>query len=763
MQGGEPAAPAVVDASVLIPVRNEQVHIRDAVETMLAQRFEGEIEFLFIEGRSDDRSREILDAIATTDARIRVLDNPQRGIPHALNIGLGQARGEFIVRMDGHSYYPPQYISSGVERLCAGNVEWVCGPQVPVGVGKWSRRVALALGSRFATAASLKWPSVLVQGAGSGEGAGELPASEYPLTAASGVFGGVWRRSTLEAHGGWDEAWAVNEDSELLARFVAAGARVVLRPEMGASYVPRDSLASLARQYWRYGQYREKTSRRHPATLRPVHLLPPAALLALAASMPRRGVPRRTASIGLAAYVVALARAAARAGGPAPLGDILSLPLVFATMHGAWGLGYLVGCARFGPPVAAMMGLLRGARSARPGAGVSRPVTQGPSTRPLRILHVTESFASGVFGVVSTIAKRAADAGHEVTIAYGRRPETPENVRDLVHPAVRLVELPWRTRAPLEEIRAALALRRLIAPMRPDVVHLHSSFAGMLGVLACPRDLALVYSPHAYSFLTAAEGSIRDVSYRFAERSIAQRVSVIGAVSNFEAEQARGIAPQTRVVVVPTGFAELDEPEPDPPEAPRDPMIVVVGRIGPQRNPEGTAEIIARVRDLARPVWIGAEPSPGPATETLRAAGVEITGWLSRSETTEVLRRATALLHWSAWEGQSLALLEAMAFSVPVIASDIPPNREVLGPEQVFSSEADASRALRELISGDGLRERFLENQGQRRRFYSARRMSGQWLELYRALADPAQERGRAPEEQGTERPGGETLARRAS
>jgi succinoglycan biosynthesis protein ExoA len=736
MRGPEASPAGRPEVSVLVPVRNEEVHIRDAVATMLAQDYAGGIEFLFIEGMSEDRSREILDELAETDARIRVLENPRKGIPYALNIGLRNARGEFVVRMDGHSYYPPHYIATGVERLRAGDVEWVSGPQIPVGVGKWSRRVALALRSRFATAASLKWPSVLDQ---ESRGDGEAPSpgqSEHPLNAASGVFGGVWRRATLEALGGWDEAWAVNEDSELLARFVEAGAPCVLRSDMGASYIPRDSLASLARQYWRYGQYRDKTSRRHPTTLRPLHLLPPTAILGLAVSLLRGGRTRRLAARGLAAYGAALGVETLRAGRRAPLRDVATLPLVFATMHAAWGCGYLVGGLRFGPPLAAIARLVVGPRRETATGAAERAPVDGARARPLRVLHVTESFASGVFGVVSTVAGEMAAKGHEVTIAYGRRPETPENVRDLVDPAVRLVELPWRTRALGEEVRAGLALRRLIAPMRPDVVHLHSSFAGMLGVLACPRAVPLVYSPHAYSFLTAPAGSVPHRVYTAAERGIAKRVSVIGAVSNFEAEQARRIAPRARVAVVPNGIAELDAPADDRTPEGRDPMIIVVGRIGPQRNPAGTARILNRVRDVAAAVWVGAEPSPGRDTEALRAAGVEITGWLSRAETTAYMRRAVALLHWSAWEGQSLAILEALAAGVPVVASDIPPNREVLGESQVFADEEAAAQTLRELVRDPALRARFLDNQSSRRGFYSAARMTDQWLELYELVAD---------------------------
>ena len=256
---------------------------------------------------------------------------------------------------------------------------------------------------------------------------------------------------------------------------------------------------------------------------------------------------------------------------------------------------------------------------------------------------------------------------------------------------------------------------------------------------------------------------MKNAAYRFAEQAIAKRVSVIGAVSEFEAEQARTTAPRARIAVVPNGIAELDNPDEDAPDRPREPMVVVVGRIGQQRNPEGTARILAQVRDVARAVWIGAEPSPGRASEVLRAAGVEITGWLSHRATTEVMRRAMAVLHWSAWEGQSLALLEALAASVPVVASDIGPNREVLGAEQVFSSEADAARALRALVCEDRTRARYLRNQNQRRGFYSARRMSSEWIGLYRALADATHEPLIPLTRQGSGGPGEESLTRHSS
>jgi len=268
--------------------------------------------------------------------------------------------------MDAHAVYPPDYIQAGVERLRRGDVDWVCGPQIPAGEGKWSRRVALALGSPLGTAGSTKWPSTLDAKAGSASA--EAEGGEVELESNSGVFGGVWRRSALAAQGGWDEGWPLNQDSELLARFSEAGAKTVQLRKMGAQYVPRNGLRALARQYWRYGQYREKTSRHHPTSLRPVHLMAPGLVITAALGLLGRGRAGRLGRLGLLAYGVVVLAASLKRGGGAPLRDRASLPLVFITMHGAWGAGYLFGFLRFGPPVAAIVGMLRNL-----GRPVSRP------------------------------------------------------------------------------------------------------------------------------------------------------------------------------------------------------------------------------------------------------------------------------------------------------------------------------------------------------------------------------------------------------
>jgi glycosyltransferase involved in cell wall biosynthesis len=283
--------------------------------------------------------------MSAADHRIRVLDNPQRRTTFGLNIGLENARGDYIVRMDAHTEYPPEYVAKGIQRLERGDVDWVTGPQIPHGEGKWSRRVARALASRLGAGGSAKW------------------AAEEEKDIDTGVFTGVWRRATLDEYGGWDEGWPVNQDSELAARFFERGSRIVCVPELGALYVPRDSLQTLVKQYWRYGFYRAKTSRYHPASMRRSAVFPPALVIALAGSLLAPRPLRLACRAAVAAWVAAVLAAsapAAREDGPA---EGAGQAAVFAAMHLSWGAGFLRGCLAFGPPLAALariVGLRRG-------------------------------------------------------------------------------------------------------------------------------------------------------------------------------------------------------------------------------------------------------------------------------------------------------------------------------------------------------------------------------------------------------------------
>lgn len=341
MSANPATMPTTPDVSVLIPVLNEEAHIRDTVATMLAQRLDGlTLELVFADGRSDDRTKAVLEEMGREDDRIVVVDNPARTTAAGLNACLRAARGRYVARMDAHAWFPDRYLAAGIERLERGDgddVVWVAGPVVPRGEGGIRASVVYALGSRLGVGGSSKWRM-------NAEG---RPAEEVELD--TGVFAGVWRRETVDRYGGWNDAWPVNQDSELAARVLADGGRIVSRAEMAAEYLPRDSYKALWRQYWRHGFYRAKTACHHRGTLRKTHLLPPAVALCLVAALlaPTRPL-RRLARLGVGLYGGALALTALDAARTTPPSVAAPLPAVLATMHLAWGLGFMAGWARFG-------------------------------------------------------------------------------------------------------------------------------------------------------------------------------------------------------------------------------------------------------------------------------------------------------------------------------------------------------------------------------------------------------------------------------
>jgi succinoglycan biosynthesis protein ExoA len=332
---------AAVDCSVLVPVRNEERHLEAMLATMRAQQFDGRLQFVLADGGSTDRTLAIMRRAAAEDPRIEIHDNPEVHIASGLNVALRAARGTWVARMDAHAFYPPRYLADGVARLKAGGTRWVSGPQRPVGDNPVSRAVATALRSPLGRGGSHKWYR-------DGE-----ERSEFELD--TGVFGGVWRRDTLLEFGGWDERWYKNEDSELAARFLRRGERLICLPSMTVDYIPRESLPALFQQYREYGRFRVRTATRHPHSLRRSHLFAPALVAGgVIAIIPGRA-GARARRVGLL-YAAALAAESLRVRQDTEeLKEAVLVPAALLVMHAGHGLGLLGGMAEHGVPWAAIV------------------------------------------------------------------------------------------------------------------------------------------------------------------------------------------------------------------------------------------------------------------------------------------------------------------------------------------------------------------------------------------------------------------------
>lgn len=315
--------------TVIIPTRDETAFIGSCLDSVVANDYPRDrLEVLVVDGGSTDGTRAIVEEYARRYPFIRLLDNPRRIPAAALNVGLRYAQGEVIVRMDAHTVYAPDYIRKCVELLETTGAANVGGVQQAVGRGYIAEAIALALTSPF------------------GVGDARFRYADRP-TWVDTVYLGAWRRTTLEALGGFDEAWAVNEDYELNYRLRRVGGKILVAPEVRCWYHVRPSLGALARQYVRYGFWRARTAVVHPGSLRWRHLAPPLLVLGLVGSAVLGAAGTRWGLVvpGLYAAVnfgASLATALRRGLRYLPV-----LPVVYGTLHLTWGVGFLAGLVRW--------------------------------------------------------------------------------------------------------------------------------------------------------------------------------------------------------------------------------------------------------------------------------------------------------------------------------------------------------------------------------------------------------------------------------
>jgi glycosyltransferase involved in cell wall biosynthesis len=348
----------------------------------------------------------------------------------------------------------------------------------------------------------------------------------------------------------------------------------------------------------------------------------------------------------------------------------------------------------------------------------------------LKIHQVLECGGPGGTGnQVAALCNGLDSNKFEITLVYSVRPgSTPESFEAHAHGAERFIYVPEMTReiSPFKDLAALRRLYRLFCEDRPDIVHTHSSKAGVLARLAARAAGVnrILYSPRGYAFLQRDRGVLSRTLYWLIE-AIVSPFSEIVACSPSEGTAASRFPISRGVSVVCDAY--LGDPKARakrPADSSFDREVCAAGRLTYARHPEKFVELAAGVlnqRDRVRMVWIGdgeLRESVERERERLRLdSRFELTGWLGADEAIRRLSKAAILVHFSRWDGLPNAVLEAMALGIPVVASDIAGNRDAVVDGKtgyLVSDEMQLVERVLRLLDDPGLRERLGEAGRQR-------------------------------------------------
>jgi succinoglycan biosynthesis protein ExoA len=325
--GPRAAAPLV---TLVVAMLDEANAIEACLASVLGQDYPSDrLEVLVYDGGSTDGSADRARGMLDGRPLAAVLANPRRIQSAAWNLGIAAAAGDVVGILSGHAELAPGYVRAAVAALERTGADMVGGPVRAIGDGLVAEAIAVATSTSF--------------GAG---GARFRLATQ--VEEVDTVYMGVARRPTYLRFP-FDEEMVRDQDDELSYRLLDAGGRIVCDPAIGSTYRSRATLRGLARQYAAYGLWKVRVLQKHPDQARLRHLVPPAFVVAIggaAALLPFGGLPRLAGASALVTYAVAnLAVSGAAARGRPRLLPVL--PLVYATLHVAYGAGFVAGLVRF--------------------------------------------------------------------------------------------------------------------------------------------------------------------------------------------------------------------------------------------------------------------------------------------------------------------------------------------------------------------------------------------------------------------------------
>lgn len=318
--------------SVVCPIYNEEKYIAKCIESLLKQDYpKDDLEILFVDGMSNDKTREIIASYTKRYPFIKMLDNPKKIVPYAMNAGIIASKGDIIIRLDGHVEYPTNYFSAlvhNLKELDADNVGALC-ETLPCGTSSKELAIAEALSSSF----------------GMGNSYFRIGCNE--VRRVDTVPFGCFKREVFDKVGLYDNELIRNQDDELNGRIIKNGGKIYLIPSIVTKYYARDKIRKVRKMFYQYGLYKPLVNKKlgSPATVR--QFFPLVFVLGLFLGAGLSCISRIVAVLYAAVLVLYLFLACSftlksivKTG---IMGLIIYQPFIYLTIHLSYGWGYLFG------------------------------------------------------------------------------------------------------------------------------------------------------------------------------------------------------------------------------------------------------------------------------------------------------------------------------------------------------------------------------------------------------------------------------------
>ena len=317
--------------SVIIPVINEEKFILGAINVILEQfNFKRDFEILISDGGSTDGTLEIINNFIDNNPNIRLINNPQKIVSTGFNLALNQAKGDIIIRVDGHCEIPPDYLEKCSNLLKSYDADIVGGVIETISTGLIGKAISIAQSSPFGLG-GVKFRRM------------DLDEGSYVDTLAFGAH----RRELFTDIGGYDEEMICNQDDEFNHRVIQAGKKIWMDPTIKTKYYARESFIKLFKQYFNYGFYKVRGIQKRGELVSIRHLIPSSFIIVLNITLIFGfflQLPWIAFSVG---FLYLIFNLSASILATSSIRVIPLISLAFWTLHLGYGLGFIWGLIRF--------------------------------------------------------------------------------------------------------------------------------------------------------------------------------------------------------------------------------------------------------------------------------------------------------------------------------------------------------------------------------------------------------------------------------